>query len=70
MKRRYPVKGSCPFVLEPGVNNQTVEPGGGYVDAELSPEREAWLIKVGCLGDPLPETPKTAPFKRAEKEDS
>lgn len=65
MKKKYEVSGNCPFRLEDALTGRWVDPSaGGFVEAEIDPTREAFLIGAGFLR----EAKKAPEYIKKDKE--
>ena len=61
MLKKYIVTGANPFQLEPGVS-PWIDPGGGFIEADLDPKREEYLIQAGCIKEmPRKDLIRSAP---------
>lgn len=67
MVKRYEVTGSHPFQVSVPYG-RWVAPGGGFIEEELEPERERFLISAGYLK----EVPSPAPAskKKTQQEEA
>lgn len=69
MKKRYAVSGEVPFMLDL-VEGPWVDPvGGGFVTADLDPEREEFLVKAGFLKEVTEDAPQPPTKKKKAAEE-
>lgn len=64
MVKRYEVSGDLPFQVSVPYG-RWVAPGGGFIEEELEPERERFLIAAGFIK----EVPSPAPASKKRQQE-